>query len=96
VREVLFVAGEASGDLHAAGVAAELRALRPDLAMAGIGYLPQPLAERYVAQGKLVIKRVAEPKPEVISYIAWCSEGGKAQQWLLQALEQLTLEQLLM
>jgi DNA-binding transcriptional LysR family regulator len=62
----------------------------------GVGYLPQPLAERYVAQGKLVIKRVAEPKPEVISYIAWCSEGGKAQQWLLQALEQLTLEQLLM
>lgn len=62
----------------------------------GVGYLPQLLAERYVTQGKLVIKRVAEPKPEVISYIAWCSEGGKAQQWLLQALEQLTLEQLLM
>ena len=37
MREVLFVAGEASGDLHAAGVAAELRARRPDLAMAGIG-----------------------------------------------------------
>ena len=37
MREVLFVAGEASGDLHAAGVASELRALRPDLAMAGVG-----------------------------------------------------------
>jgi len=37
VREVLFVAGEASGDLHAAGVAAELGRLRPDLALAGIG-----------------------------------------------------------
>jgi lipid-A-disaccharide synthase len=37
VAEVLFVAGEASGDLHAAGVVAELRALRPDLEIAGIG-----------------------------------------------------------
>jgi len=37
VREILFVAGEASGDLHAATVAHELRSLRPDLALAGIG-----------------------------------------------------------
>jgi lipid-A-disaccharide synthase len=37
VREVLIVAGEASGDLHAAGLAAALRRLRPDLALAGIG-----------------------------------------------------------
>lgn len=36
-REVLFVAGEASGDLHAAGVAAELARLRPDLALVGVG-----------------------------------------------------------
>jgi lipid-A-disaccharide synthase len=36
-REVLFVAGEASGDLHAAGVAAELARLRPDLTMVGVG-----------------------------------------------------------
>ena len=35
--EVLFVAGEASGDLHAAGVAAALKARRPDLAIAGVG-----------------------------------------------------------
>ena len=35
--EVLFVAGEASGDLHAAGVATALRALRPDLHLAGVG-----------------------------------------------------------
>jgi lipid-A-disaccharide synthase len=37
VREVFFVAGEASGDLHAAPVAAELRARRPELPLAGIG-----------------------------------------------------------
>ena len=37
MREVLFVAGEASGDLHAGGVAAELARQRPDLALAGVG-----------------------------------------------------------
>lgn len=35
--EVLFVAGEASGDLHAAGVAAELGRLRPALTLVGVG-----------------------------------------------------------
>ena len=35
--EVIFVAGEASGDLHAAGVAEELRRLRPDLELTGFG-----------------------------------------------------------
>src|SRR5690606_10960324 len=34
---LLVVAGEASGDLHAASVVRELRALRPELAIAGIG-----------------------------------------------------------
>ena len=37
MREVLIVAGEASGDLHAAGLAAALRRLRPDLGLVGIG-----------------------------------------------------------
>jgi lipid-A-disaccharide synthase len=37
VPEVLFAAGEASGDLHAAGVAEELRKLRPDLELTGFG-----------------------------------------------------------
>jgi len=37
VREVLIVAGEASGDLHAAGLVAALRRRRPDVAFAGIG-----------------------------------------------------------
>lgn len=35
--EVIFVAGEASGDMHAAGVAEELRKLRPDLSLTGFG-----------------------------------------------------------
>jgi lipid-A-disaccharide synthase len=37
MRRVLFVAGEASGDLHAAGVAAALRRVRPELILAGVG-----------------------------------------------------------
>ena len=41
--EVLFVAGEASGDLHAAGVAEELRELRPELELTGFG---GPLMEK--------------------------------------------------
>ena len=37
MREVLFVAGEASGDMHAGSVAARLREIRPDLTAAGVG-----------------------------------------------------------
>ncbi|MBI2796366.1 MAG: lipid-A-disaccharide synthase [Gemmatimonadetes bacterium] len=37
VREVFLVAGEVSGDLHAAAVARALAAQRPDLSLAGIG-----------------------------------------------------------
>ena len=37
VREILILAGEASGDLHGAILAERLRALRPDLALLGTG-----------------------------------------------------------
>ncbi|MCC6927362.1 MAG: lipid-A-disaccharide synthase [Gemmatimonadaceae bacterium] len=37
MREVLVIAGEASGDLHAAGFARALAALRPDLRLVGMG-----------------------------------------------------------
>jgi lipid-A-disaccharide synthase len=37
VREVLILAGEASGDLHGAALAEQLHRLRPDLALAGTG-----------------------------------------------------------
>jgi lipid-A-disaccharide synthase len=52
VREVLIVAGEASGDLHAAGMAAELRRLRPDLALAGVG------GDRMQAEGVELLEHV--------------------------------------
>jgi lipid-A-disaccharide synthase len=37
VREVVFVAGETSGDMHASRVAEEIRRRAPDLGLAGIG-----------------------------------------------------------
>src|ERR1700694_3604570 len=37
MRKVLFVAGEASADLHAAGVAAALQRVRPELSLAAVG-----------------------------------------------------------
>ena len=37
MREVLIIAGEASGDLHASGLATALKKLRPDLTLTGVG-----------------------------------------------------------
>lgn len=68
--------------------------LAAQIAGLGVGYLPRSLAERYAARGELVIRRVAENRPEPQAYLAWRSGGGKAQQWLLKRLEKLTLEQL--
>lgn len=70
--------------------------LQAQIAGLGVGYLPKKLAERYAAEGKLTIKLVAEPKPEVTSYLAWRSNGGKAQQWLIKELQQLNLEDLIL
>lgn len=62
----------------------------------GVGYLPKHLAEHYAAQGKLVIKRVAEPKPDTPSYLAWRSQGGKAQQWLIKQFSQLDIQSIIL
>jgi DNA-binding transcriptional LysR family regulator len=71
--------------------------LQAQISGLGVGYLPRTMAERYAANGELVIKQVAEPKPEGSCFLAWRSGNncGKAQQWLLKRFEQLTLEQLL-
>ena len=56
----------------------------------GVGYLPKYLADEQVALGKLVIKEVAESKPEVLMYYAWRSQNktmGKAKQWFIKRLE---------
>lgn len=51
MRKVLFVAGEASGDLHAAGVAGALRRARPDLELVAVG------GPRLAEQGVQLIHR---------------------------------------
>jgi DNA-binding transcriptional LysR family regulator len=56
----------------------------------GIGYLPKHLADEQVALGNLVIKEVAEPKPDVLMYYAWRSQNkamGKAKQWFVKHIE---------
>jgi DNA-binding transcriptional LysR family regulator len=70
--------------------------LQAQIAGLGVGYLPRKMAEHHAANGELVIKGVAEPKPEVSIVLAWRSRGGKAQQWLLKNLQQLSLEDLLL
>lgn len=73
-----------------------LAKLEAQIAGLGVGYLPKGMTEKHVATGELVIKTVAEPKPKVTSYLAWHNKGGKAQQWLIERLKQLTLDELLM
>lgn len=70
--------------------------LHAQIAGLGVGYLPKKLAEQYAASGKLIIKQVAEPKPEATSYLAWRSNGGKAQQWLIKELQLLKLDDILL
>lgn len=72
--------------------------LQAQLLGLGVGYLPKSLASVWAAQGKLVIKQVAEPKTLAPAFIAWRQQRthqmGKSQLWLLKQFEQLTLEQL--
>lgn len=70
--------------------------LDAQIAGLGVGYLPRKLAEKYTARGELVIKTVAEPKPLATGFLAWRSKGGKAQQWLLKELQQLSFDDLLL
>ncbi|MEI8363469.1 MAG: hypothetical protein WCG35_09660 [Betaproteobacteria bacterium] len=69
--------------------------LQAHIAGLGVGFLPQKNWPRFATTGELVIKREAKPKPEVISYLAWRSKGGKAQKWLPEKIAPLTLEDLL-
>lgn len=73
--------------------------LQAQVSGVAIGYLPKQMAQSAASQGLLLIKQVAEPKPVAPSFVAWRqqrpSEMGKAMQWLLQQLSQLSLEQLL-
>jgi DNA-binding transcriptional LysR family regulator len=70
--------------------------LSAQIAGLGVGYLPKKLAEQHATQGQLIIKEVAETKPQASGYIAWRTDGGRAQQWILKRMEKLSLEQLMM
>jgi DNA-binding transcriptional LysR family regulator len=54
----------------------------------GVGHLPPWLAQREVAAGRLVVRRLAAPKPPTPLYLAWrTGHEGRALAWFLQALE---------
>ncbi|MDB4888179.1 MAG: lipid-A-disaccharide synthase [Gemmatimonadetes bacterium] len=63
VREILFVAGEVSGDQHAAGVARELRASNAPFALAGVGgdRMREAGVELIEHSGKLAVMGFIEP-----------------------------------
>lgn len=53
----------------------------------GVGYLMRRYAEREVAAGRLVIKRVAEPRPRLPAHVASRSgHEGRAAQWFTRRL----------
>jgi DNA-binding transcriptional LysR family regulator len=57
----------------------------------GVGYLPEPIARDEAEAGRLVIKRVAEPKHEAVQYVAWRSANrGKALAWWVERLDEKT------
>jgi DNA-binding transcriptional LysR family regulator len=73
--------------------------LQAQISGIAIGYLPKQMAQAAADKGLLLIKQVAEPKPVAPTFIAWRhqrpADMGKAMQWLLKQLSELTLEQLL-
>lgn len=74
--------------------------LEAQMAGLGVGYLPINLAQHHAKLGRLVIKQVAESKTLAPTFLAWSNSRGKpmgkAQQWMLKQLSQLTLDELLM
>lgn len=71
-REVLFVAGEASGDLHAAGVATALARLRPDLRLTGVGghHMRQAGVELLEDTGRMAVMGFVEVLRHVPAHYA--------------------------
>ncbi|MGB4811433.1 MAG: LysR family transcriptional regulator [Methylophilaceae bacterium] len=68
--------------------------LNAQVAGLGIGYLPKKVAEKAAAEGLLVIKPLSEPRAQVLMYLGWRSKGGKAQAWLIKALQKCTADTL--
>lgn len=55
----------------------------------GFGFLPEPYVQAAVAQGRLVVKQVAEPKPDETLWLAWrTGEEGAALRWWRERMRQ--------
>ncbi len=53
----------------------------------GVGYIPHHLARLEAAAGRLRVKQVEEPKPDIPLHVAWRSEDrGKALAWFREQL----------
>lgn len=54
----------------------------------GVGYLPVHLVREELKNGRLVMKQVLEPKPDIPVFLAWRSDDrGKALRWFLDRFE---------
>jgi DNA-binding transcriptional LysR family regulator len=55
----------------------------------GFGFLPEPYVQAAVAQGRLVLKQVEEPKPDETFWLAWrTGEEGAALRWWRARMQQ--------
>lgn len=53
----------------------------------GIGHLPRWLAEQEIAAGRLIEKKLGDPRPSLPLHLAWrTKQVGQALQWFLDAL----------
>lgn len=62
----------------------------------GAGYLPKHIAARYAAEGRLVIKAVAEEKSDLQFFLVWRSrQSGRSLQWFIEQLKQRSIGDLM-
>jgi len=55
----------------------------------GFGFLPEPYVQAAVAQGRLVVRQVEEPKPDETFWLAWrTGEEGAALRWWRERMRQ--------
>jgi DNA-binding transcriptional LysR family regulator len=67
------------------------------LAGLGVGFLPLHLIGPDIDAGRLIVKEVEEPKPEIPFFIAWrAKDPGRALRWFLSRLEDAALRSSLM
>jgi DNA-binding transcriptional LysR family regulator len=63
----------------------------------GVGFLPRHLARREVDAGRLVVKVVEEPKPDVPLFVSWrAGARGMALAWFIERLRDPALQQSLL